>query len=653
MSLRTRIILPIVGIFIVFGLITYLYISSSVGTLVNDQVENAESMIEDATNQAILGKRKAYDEGVETLGKHALETAALFSKNAAVQDAYTFAATGNLEDENDPILQEARDRLRKHFGPTMDGRSKIADASKFMLHFVLPNNHSLTRLWRKGWQIKRDGKKVDITDDMSSFRETIVQINKDQKPIHGVEVGTGGIVIRGICPVYGAEDQYIGCNEVILSYLPLLKMLQASEGEQFGVFMKQELLNIASTLKDTEKHPLVGKSYVYYSATKKDLVMSMIDEAFLKEGESKQVTKTVGQWSVTAFPVKDISKKTVGVMVMLLDVSAYHAKVDAIKESGQATLKSLQRNGQLAILGSLIVIFALVFWVVRNITNQLQNIIDHLGESGNQVNHAAGQFASASNMLADGASVQASSLQEISASIDEMTSQTKENLNHAKLATDKTTEATEFAKHAQAVVDQMNIAMSRIHQSAMETEKIMRTIDEIAFKTNLLALNAAVEAARAGDAGKGFAVVAEEVRSLAMSVAEAAKNTSSLIEDSCKHADEGVQVAEQVQTTLSGISASIQDGESLVKEVTTGCDHQMQGMVQIQEGTNQLDQVSQTTASNAEEFSATSDELAHQAQEMIRMVQALIELSNGRDKNGPHVESDNQRDLLEERKHAG
>ncbi len=273
---------------------------------------------------------------------------------------------------------------------------------------------------------------------------------------------------------------------------------------------------------------------------------------------------------------------------------------------------------------------ALGLFISAGMNRTLRRVANALGAGADQTTAAASQVSSSSQSLAQGSTEQASSLEEITSSMEEMASQTKQNAASANEARSLADSARTSADRGAEAMQRMSSAIDDIKTSSDETAKIVTTIDEIAFQTNLLALNAAVEAARAGEAGKGFAVVAEEVRNLAQRSAEAARNTAEMIEGSVKNADNGVAISKDVGEALGEIVGGSRKVSELVSEISAASDEQTQGIEQISAAVGQLDQVTQSSAANAEESASSAEELSAQAEELHRVVQELRTLVDGR-----------------------
>jgi methyl-accepting chemotaxis protein len=271
----------------------------------------------------------------------------------------------------------------------------------------------------------------------------------------------------------------------------------------------------------------------------------------------------------------------------------------------------------------------LAAFITRSITKPINEIIEGLRSGSQQTASASGQVAAASQSLAEGASEQAASIEETTASVEEMSSMTRNNASNARQADEQMTEAGKVVTRGQESMGELARAIDQIKASSDETAKIVKTIDEIAFQTNLLALNAAVEAARAGEAGKGFAVVAEEVRNLAQRSAEAARNTSDLIEQSVRNAEQGVSVTRQCSEAFQAVTDSSTKVAQLVNEIASASEEQAQGIDQINTAVTQMDQVTQKNAANAEESASASEELSAQAEELNGMVARLELLVRG------------------------
>ena len=279
-----------------------------------------------------------------------------------------------------------------------------------------------------------------------------------------------------------------------------------------------------------------------------------------------------------------------------------------------------------AVLSGVIILFGLLLSlaIVRGIVGPMRRIIENLSGGADQMSAASGQISASSQALAEGAAEQASSLEETSSSIEEMSSMTRQNAANAEQADKLAREARRAAEGGNQSTVLMSEAMKKISASADQTSKIIKTIDEIAFQTNLLALNAAVEAARAGEAGKGFAVVAEEVRNLARRAGEAARDTADLIEGSVNNTNEGVAIAGQVAKALTDITESAVKVSDLVAEIAAASREQAQGLGQVSTAVAQMDRVTQSNASNAEESASASEEMFSQAESVKGMVDEMV-----------------------------
>jgi hypothetical protein len=312
--------------------------------------------------------------------------------------------------------------------------------------------------------------------------------------------------------------------------------------------------------------------------------------------------------------------------------------VQALNERVQRSTRDERahtRTQQVVIGATLLVCFMLIATgagvVIRGMNRELTTLASELQQNAEQVTAAAAQVGSSSMMLSQGASTQAASLEQTSASMEEMASMTRANADSSHQAATLMIEADKRVHDSRRVLQEMVTSMAAIEESSDQVARIIRTIDAIAFQTNILALNAAVEAARAGDAGMGFAVVAEEVRNLAQRSAQAARDTASLIEESTRRAQQGSSTVEQVSASIGGLAESVTSVKGLIEGVSAASRQQTQGIDQVSQALTEMEQVTQSTAATAEEGAAASEELNAQAEAAMRVVHRLDRLVRGTD----------------------
>ena len=271
-----------------------------------------------------------------------------------------------------------------------------------------------------------------------------------------------------------------------------------------------------------------------------------------------------------------------------------------------------------------------VYWaMVRLVSRPIKGLAARMSQGARSVHLASDQLAAAGQTLAEAASEQAAGVEETSSSLEEMNSMTRSNADNAAHAASIVRETRDKFEEASGAMEDLQGSMREISRASEETQKIIKTIDEIAFQTNLLSLNAAVEAARAGEAGAGFAVVADEVRNLAMRAAEAARNTSTIIEDIMKKVQVGSQLVDRTSTSFGDVKQRSGQLADLIGEIAEASREQASGIEQISRAISEMDHLVQRNAANAEETASAAETLREQSQKMDEVVHSLVALVEG------------------------
>jgi methyl-accepting chemotaxis protein len=343
-------------------------------------------------------------------------------------------------------------------------------------------------------------------------------------------------------------------------------------------------------------------------------------EAVLQQGKIFHNINTIigREFNTVYWPLRDIEGKIAGMLFIGKDRAAI-----------LQTQREMVVTVGISVLAIIVLMALAAFFIARSIVGPIQRVSQGLVDSTARVASVSAQVSGSSKVLSDGAAEQAAAIEETSSSLEEMASMTKQNAGNAGQADGLMKQVEQFVAQSTDSIGKLSASMQEITRASEETQKIVKTIDEISFQTNLLALNAAVEAARAGEAGAGFAVVAEEVRNLAKRAAESARNTAGLIEGTIQKVKEGSGLMSVTHESFTKVAGSATQVAELLAEIATASREQSQGIDQVNKAVGDVDKVTQQNAANAEESASASEELAAQADQMKVMVNELLTLIGG------------------------
>jgi methyl-accepting chemotaxis protein len=604
-SIQKKIMVPVLGAICIAGFLLYGLIFKELHYLRMDYVHKAATAKELEMNRMVVQS-----------ATQAAEKAAIFSSTKIVQEAYQMVQHGNINDEADPFVQKARESLRVGLGDYA-ASYKNGIGVPLQLHFHLPNARSLIRLWRER-QMQRNGSWIDVSDDLSGFRNTVLEISRTQTMVKGIEVGRGGFVVRGLVPIIFPKMGYVGSVEMLADYDEIVAG-SIDSNQSISVYMNAEYLAIASKLQDIKKHPVIANKYVFVSSIGSSISQHAIPPSFLQQGSVALTVQEVDDQIYAAFPVRDFANKQIGIILFTVDATFVDNAIASI-------------FWELGLVGLFTLLFLLLFLKIimgKSIVSPLLDLGNHLSEGANTMRQACIEVNAASEGVAAGANEQAASIEEISASLEEISAISTTNEQNSISAQNQMESIQTQIQQVMAQTQQLLQSINELNQTSDQTTAIIKLIEEIAMQTNLLALNAAVEAARAGDAGRGFAVVAEEVRALAAQSSSAAGETATLLTASRGQTKKGLHLAKESSAIISETVGMIESAVQLVSLVKESSKEQVHGIHEINDAVSTMNQVTQGNASSAEETSSVTQELQNQADELQKFVQKLSHIVHG------------------------
>lgn len=557
MKIRGKFILPIAGLVVVAVFIAIIAVNFTVRKLVDHNNGVSAQAALKVLESTATAQQHILVKDISRIGKKALSIAAIFPEIPEVLTAYRLSLLGDPNDETDHEMQMARDLLRRAMKPYLAGyKDNIGKPLK--LHFHTRSGRSLVRLWRDGWQAKRNGKKLDISDDLTAFRKTVIDINKgDHKPLSGIEIGRGGFAIRGLSPISLPSGEHVGSCEILLPFSAVLKQNISHDGSyQIAAYMLANFLPIATKLQDPKKNPVVGGKYVYVASTDSTITNEALTSSILDQGRSGRSGRVFGDNYIATFPIPDYTGKTIGVLALVYPLNSMHALSAQLEAEGSQIISSI--NWRFGIGGVVLVavVIAVIFFITRILTAPLQQGVSvakkiALGDLTEKVAYQSkdeiGELATAINTMVDG----------LKGKAEEATQIAEGNLQlEVAVASDHDTMGQAFKK----MVETLNEVLSEVNRA---TDQIDSGSQQVSDTAQSLSQGATESAASLEEISSSMNEIGSQTRQSAANAGEA----SQLANSAQSAAQTGSERMGQMITAMSEINEAGQNISKIIKVI--------------------------------------------------------------------------------------
>ncbi|MBI9017175.1 MAG: bacteriohemerythrin [Phycisphaerae bacterium] len=656
MKIRTKLLIPSVSALLIAGVAGYFTVRHLITKNAKDEYELTANNYDQQVQIEFDAITKSFYDSVSGVSSQALDQAALFTRNPQVQKAYRLALSGDINDESSQQSQQARDLLRQEFTSVIDGYKSNTSAAEFKLHFHLSNGRSLARLWRQGWQTKRDGEKIDISDDISSFRQSVLDVNTNHKPIKGIEVGRGGFALRGICPITDTDGKHLGSNEVLFSFDRVFENMKLKENRNFAVYMDKQLLPIATNLQDSNKNPILQDKYVQVSSTDSELTNLVLDADLLDNGrQDNNPVVSCNQYRIQCFGIKDYSDKVIGVAVLIADVSDVLAELKQIEIDNEIELASLNKWSLLVIslfillsIMPVLYILSKIALVISSMTDTLSNVAEGDGDLTVRLDDShkdeLGQMAKCFNIFMEKLN---NIISHVTANANELTSSSTELSDMATNMSSAATEMTSQSSTVAAAVEELSINMSNMAQSSEQmndnAKKVADSVEQMSAKITDIAQNAdqaanianeaSVLAQTSNDKIEHLGTAADEIGKVIEVIHDIAEQTNLLALnatiEAARAGDAGkgfAVVANEVKNLARQTAEATADISERIDAIQGSADESIDAIRKISDVIKNVNDVSATIASAVEEQSVTTKEISNN---IIQVANASEVVSRG------------------------